>query len=225
MSCCFAAVLPAACLCGRLPLCLSGRPRTLALVLPMLADLACGRPPRCRGGAPAGPAISLFTRSRYDPVVEDDFALAVPDYVCEVGVTGDDLGCNATRKQSCPSQYHEAPVQRCAEEFFHEPEGVTPFVQPYVRQNHERTSNGHDQRKRGAPRVQRQTRHGIQVARHAADDVHQEGAVEHYHMARGEARVAYDDLVPRSVLLSEEAAAPVNTKQVHAQPHHPVEVT
>src|SRR6187200_2549587 len=123
MLCCFAAVLPAASVRLPSPWSVSGCPRRLCFLCRCRP-----RPPSrsCRGGAAAGPHFSLFDRLRYDPVVEDDFALAVPHYVREIGVAGDDLGCNATRKQTCPAQDHEAPVQRCAEEFFHEPEGVTP---------------------------------------------------------------------------------------------------
>ena len=174
------------------------------------------------------PAEHWFSRSlrlRYDPVVEDDFALAIPDDVGQVGVAGDDLCRDAACKQSRPAQDDEAPVQRCAEEFFHEPEGMAPFVQAYVRQDHERAGYGHDERERGAPGVQRQAGHGVQVARNAADDVHGEGAIKYNDVAGGEAGVADDDLVPGGVLFGEEAAAPVDAKQVDAQPHHPVEVT
>src|SRR5687768_8444483 len=116
---------------GAVPFVRSGCPCSpapyFASALPLSA--AAAPLPVFGAGAAAEPAISLLPRLRYDPVVEDDFALSVPDNIGQVGVAGDDLRCYAARKQACPAQDHEAPVQRCAKELFHEPEGMTPFVQ------------------------------------------------------------------------------------------------
>ena len=73
-------------------------PAQAMLPLPLVGR---GRPPALAGaGRPQALISAVFNRLRYDPVVEDDFALAVPDDVGQVGVAGDDLGCDAARKQS-----------------------------------------------------------------------------------------------------------------------------
>jgi len=58
------------------------------------------------------------------------------------------------------------------------PESVTPLVQTYVRQNHERTNNGYQVGQGQAFREVRQTGLGIQERCKAGDDVDRVGQVE-----------------------------------------------
>src|SRR5687768_3194288 len=99
---------------------------TVARAPPSLRMPAVWAGPLLLGSGPAGYALKQSgSRLRYDAVVEDDFALAVPDDIRQVGVAGDDLRRNSTCKESRPAQDDKTPVQRCAEEFFHEPEGMS----------------------------------------------------------------------------------------------------
>jgi hypothetical protein len=49
-----------------------------------------------------------------------------------------DLQRDAEDRKREPAKEHKHPVQRSNEQFLHEPEGVTPFIEPDVREDHER---------------------------------------------------------------------------------------
>src|SRR5207302_9100003 len=48
-----------------------------------------------------------------------------------------DLQHNAEDREREPAEEHKHPVQRSNKQFLHEPEGVTPFIEPNVREDHE----------------------------------------------------------------------------------------
>ena len=77
----------------------------------------------------------------------------------------------------CRTDY-KAVVQRRYKQLFHEPEGVTPFVQSYVRQDHERTDDSHQVRQRQTFREEGQTGLGVQERAEACDDVDRVAQVE-----------------------------------------------
>ena len=51
-------------------------------------------------------------------------------FLADQGVNaGEDLKNHAEHAKGHPAEEHEAPMQRSDEQFFHEPEGVAPFIQ------------------------------------------------------------------------------------------------
>ena len=48
-----------------------------------------------------------------------------------------DLQHNAEDREREPAEEHKHPVQRSNKQFLHEPEGVTPFIEPDVREDPE----------------------------------------------------------------------------------------
>ncbi|SFO17504.1 hypothetical protein SAMN05216386_2833, partial [Nitrosospira briensis] len=56
-----------------------------------------------------------------DDVIQNRPALVVPLHVQQIGEAGNNLHRDTASKQGSPCQYHEAPMQWRAEEFFHEP--------------------------------------------------------------------------------------------------------
>src|SRR5208337_5307290 len=101
--------------------------------------------------------------------------------------TAKNLQRNAEDRKREPAKEHEHPVQRSNEQFLHEPEGVTPFIKPDVREDHEwaneqknignRPALAGEGRKPGA---------GIHEAAHADDDIHRIAHIELDDMARRE---------------------------------------
>ena len=137
----------------------------------------------------------------------------------QVGEAGEYLQQHAHDGQSQPSEDDEAVVQRGDEQFFHEPEGVTPLVQADVRQDHEGASDRDQVRQGQAFAPERQAGLGVQEGSAARDDVDRVAQVELDDVRRGEVGVAHDRLMPGAVLLGEVGSAPVDGPCVSKQPY------
>jgi len=176
-----------------------------------------GRPPPERGvGRPpdrgqAGPGFRLLG----DQTFINGFTDSVADQVAEAG---ENLQEHTGNGQGQPAEEDEAVVQRRYEQLFHEPEGVTPFVQSYVRQDHERADYGHQVRQRQPIGEEGQPGLGVQERAKAGDDVDRVAQVELNDVRRGEVGVAHDGLMPGAVLLGEVGGAPVDGVGIGEQP-------
>src|SRR2546430_1455344 len=125
----------------------------------------------CRSGTVTASAQS-FSRFETDQVL---IALG------ELADAAKDLQRNAEDRKREPAKEHKHPVQRSNEQFLHEPEGVTPFIEPDVRENHERADEQENISNRPALGGEgRKPRPRIHEAAHADDDIHRVAHIEHY---------------------------------------------
>src|SRR5208283_4546084 len=130
-----------------------------------------------------------------------------------------DLQRDAEDRQREPAEENKPPVQRSNKQFFHEPEGVTPFIEPDVREDHERADEQKNISNRPALAGEgRKPGAGIHEAAHANDDMHRVAHIELDDMAWREVGVADDRHMPGAVLLGEVAGAPVDRDAVDENP-------
>src|SRR3984893_2295937 len=133
---------------------------------------------------------------------------------------------HAEHRQREPAEEDEHPVQRFDEQFLHEPEGVAPFVEPDVREDHERADEQENIGNRPAlGGIGRKPGPRIHEAAHADHDIHRVAHIELDDMARREVGVADHRHMPGAVLLREVAGTPVNGDTVDGNPADQVEDT
>src|SRR5271157_1705663 len=93
--------------------------------------------------------------------------------------TAKNLQRNAEDRKREPAKEHEHPVQRSNKQFLHKPEGVAPFIEPDVREDHERADEQENVSNRPALAGEgRKPGAGIHEAAHADDDIHRVAHIE-----------------------------------------------